>query len=150
MVKITLVLFVFIILVSSVRTWRGQFWYIATGRVVLILQIMWASKVLKTQHYTCIRMTFSNRVFYRGRKSTHYRDIIMTIMTSLTTVYSIIYSGTDQRKRQSYTSLAFVRGIHRWPVTWKTFPFDDTIMKHDMLISDPVSDLSAANVTNKD
>ena len=41
----------------------------------------------------------------------------MTMMasqiTSLTVVYSIVYSGADQRKHQSYASLAFVRGIHR-------------------------------------
>ena len=44
--------------------------------------------------------------------------------------------GSDQRKRQSSASLAFVRGIHRWsvnspykrPVTRKMFPFDDIIM----------------------
>ena len=43
----------------------------------------------------------------------------------------------DQRKRQSSASLAFVRGIHRWPVnsphkwpvTRQMFPFDDVIMK---------------------
>ena len=46
-------------------------------------------------------------------------------------------SGTDQRKHQSSTSLAFVWGIHRgpvnsphkWPVTRKMFPFDDVIMR---------------------
>ena len=46
-------------------------------------------------------------------------------------------SGADQRKHQSSTSLAFARGIHRWPVnsphegpvTWKMFPFDDVIMR---------------------
>ena len=38
-------------------------------------------------------------------------------ITSLTIVYSTVYSGSDQRKRQSSASLAFVRGIHRWPVT---------------------------------
>ena len=46
------------------------------------------------------------------------------------------YSGVDQRKHQSSASLAFVRGIHgwpvnfphKWPVTWKMFPFDDVIM----------------------
>ena len=44
--------------------------------------------------------------------------------------------GTDQRKHQSSALLAFVRGIHRWPVnsphkgpvTRKMFPFDDVIM----------------------
>ena len=37
-------------------------------------------------------------------------------ITSLTIVYSTVYSGVDQRKNQSSASLAFVRGIHRWPV----------------------------------
>ena len=70
----------------------------------------------------------------------HYSDIIMSVMASriisLTIVYSTIYSGADQRKHQSSTSLAFVRGIHRWPVNsphkWpvmqKMFSFDDFIM----------------------
>ena len=57
-------------------------------------------------------------------------------ITSLTVVYSDVYSGVDQRKHQSSASLAFVRGIHRgpmnfphkWPVTQKMFPFDDVIM----------------------
>ena len=52
--------------------------------------------------------------------SCHYNDVTMRAMasqvTSLTIVYSNVYSGTDQRKHQSSTSLAFVRGIHRWPV----------------------------------
>ena len=47
----------------------------------------------------------------------HYHDVIMgTIafqITSLTTVYSTVYSGSDQRKHQSSASLAFVWGIHR-------------------------------------
>ena len=66
----------------------------------------------------------------------HYDDVIMSAMasqiTSLTIVYSIVYSDADQRKYQSSASLAFVRGIHRgsvnslhkWPVTRKMFPFD--------------------------
>ena len=37
-------------------------------------------------------------------------------ITSLTIVYSNVHSGADQRKHQSSASLAFVRGIHRWPV----------------------------------
>ena len=37
-------------------------------------------------------------------------------ITSLTIVYSTVYSGTDERKHQTSTSLAFVRGIHRWRV----------------------------------
>ena len=71
---------------------------------------------------------------------THYSNIIMSAMasqiTSFTIVYTTIYSGADQRKYQSSASLAFVRGIHRWPVNSphkgpiarKMFPFDDVIM----------------------
>ena len=66
--------------------------------------------------------------------------VIMSAMasqiTSLTILYSTVYSGADQRKHQSSASLAFVRGIHRWPVnsphkwpvTRKSFPFDDVIL----------------------
>ena len=47
----------------------------------------------------------------------HYIDVIITTMasqiTSLTIVYSTLYSGADQRKHQSSASLAFVWGIHR-------------------------------------
>ena len=63
--------------------------------------------------------------------------------TSLTIVYSTVYWGADQRKHPSSVTLAFVRGIHRWPVNsphkvpvmWKMFPFDDAIMcsSHSML-----------------
>ena len=72
--------------------------------------------------------------------SSHYNEVIMgaiaSLITSLTIVYSTVYSDTDQRKHQSSASLAFVQGIHRgpvnsmhkWPVTRKTFPFDDVIM----------------------
>ena len=57
--------------------------------------------------------------------------------TSLMIVYSIVYSDADQRKHQSSASLAFVRGIHRWPVhsphkwpvTRKIFPFGDVVMQ---------------------
>ena len=70
----------------------------------------------------------------------HYGDVIMSTIasqiTSLTIVYSTVYWGSDQRKHQSSASLAFVRGVHRWPVnsphkwpvTRKMFPFDDVIM----------------------
>ena len=58
-------------------------------------------------------------------------------ITNLTIVYLTVYSDADQRKHQSSTSLAFVRGIHRgpvnsshkWPVTQKMFPFDGGIMQ---------------------
>ena len=50
---------------------------------------------------------------------THYSNGTMSAMGSLITGVSIVYltvcSGRDQRKDQSSASLAFVKGIHRWP-----------------------------------
>ena len=63
----------------------------------------------------------SANYFTRIHRSTiYYSDVIMGAMASQITgvalVCSIVCSGTNQRKHQSSTSLAFVRGIHRWPV----------------------------------
>ena len=77
----------------------------------------------------------------------HYSDVIMGAMasqiTSLTIVYSTVYSDADQWKQQSSASLARVRGIHRWPVnsphkgpvTRKMFPFGDVILETTLLVS---------------
>ena len=80
----------------------------------------------RTTHNTA----FSLRWRHNGCNS------IASQMTSLTIVYSIVYSDADQRKRESSASLTIVWGIHRepinsqhkWPVTRKMFPFDDVIM----------------------
>ena len=76
----------------------------------------------------------------------HYSDVIMGAIASqitiLTIIYLILFSGADQRKHQSSASLAFVRGIHRWPVnaphkwpvTRKMFPSDDVIMYYKSLL----------------
>ena len=63
-------------------------------------------------------------------------NMMVSQITSLMIVYSTVYSGADQRKHQNSASLAFVRGIHRWPVNsphkgpvkGKMIPFDDVIM----------------------
>ena len=62
-------------------------------------------------------------------------DITMTI-TCVSIVFSIVWSGADQRKHESSVLLAFVRRIHRWPVdsphkgpvTRKMFPFADAVI----------------------
>ena len=90
----------------------------------------------------------------------HYNDVIMgaiaSQITSLTIVYSTVYSDADQRKHQSSASLAFVRGIHRgpvnsphkWPVTRKMFPFDDVIMIHHHGVSVIILLLSTLAIKN--
>ena len=77
----------------------------------------------------------------------HYSDAIINAIasqiTSIAIVYSAIYSGAYQRKHQSSASLAFVRGIHRWPVNspykgpvtrqMSHVSFDDVIMVTDKM-----------------
>ena len=69
---------------------------------------------------------------YQNQWSLQWRHTVTSQITSLTIVYSTVYSGTDQRKHQNSASLAFERGIHRWPhngpVMRKMFPFDDVII----------------------
>ena len=65
--------------------------------------------ITHTKHYACTSRPILPIV--------HYIDVIMTTIvsqiTSLTVVYSPVYSDADQRKHQSTASLAFVWGIHR-------------------------------------
>ena len=71
----------------------------------------------------------------------HYSDVIMSAMVSqingVSSAYSTVCSGVDQRRHQRSAPLAFVRGLHRRPVNSphkepvmrKMFPFDDVIMQ---------------------
>ena len=69
---------------------------------------------------------FSQIVFYLEMKPTidstlacHYSDVIMSAMSSQITCASIVclnVCSANQRKHQNSASLAFVRGIHRWPM----------------------------------
>ena len=87
-------------------------------------------KILTHQLLVSLAMfTFSH---YNGDKM----SAMASQITSLTIIYSAIYSGADQRKHQSSASLPFVWGIHQWtgnfphkgPLTRKLFPFNDVIM----------------------
>ena len=69
---------------------------------------------------TCRNIHFAfcrDKFLYRLIFPYHYDDVIMTTtasqITSLTIVYSTVYSDADQGKHQSSASLAFVWGIHR-------------------------------------
>ena len=75
-----------------------------------------------------------------SNKGVYYSDAIMSTMTSQITgvliVCLTICSEADQRKHQRSVSLAYVRGIHRWPmdsfhkglVKRKIFPFGGVMM----------------------
>ena len=96
-------------------------------------------------NYNNIPLLLGEVSTYSKNMAAHYtgdqfNDVIMGAMafqiTSLTIVYSNVYSGADQRKQQSSALLAFVRWIHRWPVnfphkwpvTREILPFEDVIM----------------------
>ena len=133
---------------------KPTYMYIYIYNVVCIYIIEIFTKPLKTHHKNLRRITptwillnvlrilrYKIRSLQVGEiDGRHYNDVIMgaiaSQITSLTIVYSAVYSGADQRKHKSSASLAFVRGIHRWPVNSphkgpvrrKMFPFDDVIM----------------------
>ena len=116
---------------SEASTWvLGQGWFTWWGTLKdlkIPLYEVWMKFITKLNNWKQFRIF-------------HYSDVIMSIMvshiTSISTVYSTVYSGTDQRNHQSSASLAFVRGIYWWPVNsphkgpvmWKMFPFHDVII----------------------
>ena len=79
-------------------------------------------------------ISVANEYTWHSSFATHYSDVIMGAMayqiTSLVIVYSTVYSGADQRKHQSSASLAFVSGIHRWPVNspWLMSCFKESLI----------------------
>ena len=115
-------------------------------------------KLLFSVYYRVIDYRDISRVYNNGHRSEapcskvnycwrliwsrqfHHSDVVMSAMasqiTGVTIVYPTVSSGADQRKHQSSASLAFVRGIHLWPVnsshkgpvTRKMFPSGDVIM----------------------
>ena len=56
-------------------------------------------------------------------------SVLVSQITSVSAVYSTFFQASIKKKKKSSASLAFVRGIHRWPVnsphkgpvTWKMF-----------------------------
>ena len=90
--------------VSMMGVWSPEFshWWNSKRRQIDLLVICsWFSSFLRRYVHLTV----------------HYIDVIMTTIasqiTSLTVVFSTVYSDVDQRKHQSSASLAFVWGIHR-------------------------------------
>ena len=65
----------------------------------------------------CKRATIKSPIGPAEPPPVHYNDVVMgaiaSQITSLTIVYSIVYSDADQSKHQSSASLDIVLGIHR-------------------------------------
>ena len=93
--------------------------------MVVTLEYLWLpvmeilDKVtMKKKEESHVRKTV-NLPLWHEHHITHYTDVIMSAMasqiTSLTIVYSTVYSGANQRKHQSSASLAFVTGTGEFP-----------------------------------
>ena len=135
---------VFFELFSSLANWR-----------MWVIWHIWVRAKNLFGLLVCNEVIFKNVTILQEYKGLiiHYNDAIMSAMasqiTSLTIVYSIVYSGADQRNHQSSVSLTFVRRICRWPVnsphkgpvTRKIFPFDDVIMSHNNLHGEGLSNI---------
>ena len=115
------------------RNWTSRNHPLCSGALLILdLQLRSSSQLNSNR---------SAELFGNENVAVLYVDDMVNTMASqitiFTSVYSTVYSGTDERKLQSSSSLAFVRGIHRWPlnslykgpVTRKTSPFDDVIVK---------------------
>ena len=91
------------------------------------------------RHEACPRLSLCLQMSWNLN---HYDYVVImgamaSQITSFTVAYSTVYSGADQGKHWSSASMAFVQGIHRWPVnsphkgpvTRKMSPFDDVIIR---------------------
>ena len=117
---------------ENVSTWWRH--HAHTVRAFSCFPVVWFRSTSLMSFSIISRVRAHKNIIY------HYGDVIVgaivSQITSLTIVYSTVYSGADQRNHQSSASLAFVQGIHRgpvnsphkWPVTRKMFPFDDVTM----------------------
>ena len=130
---------------SMVRLIFVSFVINSSFKIAKIQKLPW--KIWITVGISVLKSRHSEAALWPQYCWDHYSDVIMgTIasqISSLTIDYSTVYSDADQRKHQRSASLAFVRGIHRWPVnsphkghvTRKMFPFDDVIMTAGMMVS---------------
>ena len=127
---------IYVFLCLCVLLWNRAPWKNSVTEWFTLYKYIWKKKKKKKKILTD---HLNDRLPWQTTAQ-HYNDVILSAMASQITgvsiVCSTVCSGTYQRKRQSSASLAFVTGIHRWPVnsphkgpvTRKMFPFDDVIM----------------------
>ena len=113
--------------------YRSIIWYILSKDTVIwvclcrrlldsvVVMLVKVQSIRKTRNdFMCTHSRYFCTISWStpcGSMMPHYDDVIMTTMaaqiTSLTVVYSTVYSDANQREHQSSASLAFVWGIHR-------------------------------------
>ena len=97
---------------GNTRVWLATWQWITLGQIIC----KWAS-----QHQVLLKILWHYMRSYEiwVKQMLRYGDVIMSTIASQLTNVPIVYStvclNADQRKHQSSTLLAFVRGIHRWP-----------------------------------
>ena len=100
---------------TAINHYLYQYWFITKG-------VVWYSP---KSNFTRI----AHDIYHQ-----HYGDIIMgaiaSQITSLTIVYSTVYSDADKKNpsKLRVTGLCAGNPPHKWPVTRKKFLFDDVIM----------------------
>ena len=148
-----------IIDISTVRSWAYSGWQQWNHRSSLSLTLCegidWWPVDTPQKGKWCGKRLHVIKSSWSTDWTTHYDDVMMSVMaspiTSLAIVYSTVYSGADQRKHQRSASLAFAWGIRRWPgnsphkwsVTRKLFLFDDVVMNHSQKIEIISFDMTA-------
>ena len=80
-------------------------WIIHKGKVTGYFDFLYIHILYSHTYFALHFVTFEWRHNGRDGVSNHRRLVVCLT----------VYSGADHRKHQSSASLAFVRGIHRWP-----------------------------------
>ena len=133
---------------SNLNTpWNFISEYLCHTMTNLARELWWLNlRIFNISNAGSVHILAPNSVITVPGEVLHYDDVIMgaiaSLITSLTIVYSTVFSDAAQRKHQSSASLAFVWGSHRgpvnsphkWPVTRKMFPFDNVIMLQLIMI----------------
>ena len=83
---------------------------------IVLKTIIKQSKHTKYQLYDTILLCNNLSQWYIIQYSDVTMSVVASHITSVLIDCSNICSGVDQRKHQSFVSLAFVREIHRWPM----------------------------------
>ena len=103
---------------AMVKTESNDLTEFVESHFLFCFTLVWSRSVLLVQ--LLVFHKDSNTLDSQWCQIHHYNDVIMSAMasqiTSLTSVYSTVYSRRRSKKHRNSAWLAFVRGIHRWPV----------------------------------